>query len=305
MAYNSKYKGSQIDAAVGAVLDKEAAWDAKAGGTHASQHATGGSDPVTPAMIGAVQCANYLEDMNDLVEDGHYRLGSNANLPVKAHYGQASVFRSHSNSDTCAQIVFGYTGAKYAAFRGGQMVDGVWNWEDWQTIATTDYAVNKAGDTMTAPLTISWDGVGSAKYYGASDGASVETYSNDYNKKRQLILYNNEALSDEANALRLYNAQRHTLFSILHTGNKPSGSYTGNGDATSRTIDTGGIGCAVLVWSVNAVALITPGGAICQYSNTLSALPTASVKFDAGVLTIVSTDSKINANGVTYYYQVL
>lgn len=36
MAYNSAYTGAQIDAAVGAVLGKESAWDAAAGGSAAA-----------------------------------------------------------------------------------------------------------------------------------------------------------------------------------------------------------------------------------------------------------------------------
>lgn len=35
MAYNSAYTGAQIDAAVGAVLEKESAWDAAGGGSPA------------------------------------------------------------------------------------------------------------------------------------------------------------------------------------------------------------------------------------------------------------------------------
>lgn len=36
MAYNSAYTGAQIDAAVGAVLEKESAWDAAGGGPAAA-----------------------------------------------------------------------------------------------------------------------------------------------------------------------------------------------------------------------------------------------------------------------------
>lgn len=52
--YNSAYTGAQIDAAIGAVREKEATWDGKAAGSHASQHASTGADPITPAAIGAI-----------------------------------------------------------------------------------------------------------------------------------------------------------------------------------------------------------------------------------------------------------
>lgn len=44
MAYNSAYKGSQVDAAVGAVLAKEGIWDAASGAAKSYWHAFEASD---------------------------------------------------------------------------------------------------------------------------------------------------------------------------------------------------------------------------------------------------------------------
>jgi len=93
---------------------------------------------------------------------------------------------------------------------------------------------------------------------------------------------------------------------VHHEGNKPGGSYTGNGSSAGRTIDTGGIGNMLAVTSVNALALVTPAGAV-QFNSTTSAVnycPKTEINFADGVLTI-STASFLNTNGGIYAYQVL
>lgn len=114
-----------------------------------------------------------------------------------------------------------------------------------------------------------------------------------------------------ASIARLYavvNGQE-TPYDILHTGNKPSASYTGNGSAASRTINTGGIGNAVLIWRDDNIvfAIATPAGALTLITNdskTVTALPHTSLKFVNGVITIAYNGS-CNSNGNTFYYQVL
>lgn len=96
-------------------------------------------------------------------------------------------------------------------------------------------------------------------------------------------------------------------YTPFHTGNKPTGSYTGNGDATTRTINVGGIGNAVLVTSGIAYAmLVTPVGAIGITSNgTTHTVKREEVHFTNGVLTITTTSGTVNYNGTTYTYQLL
>lgn len=140
-----------------------------------------------------------------------------------------------------------------------------------------------------------------------SGDGSTATLANRADSSNETLLWLYPETADLITLLKLGVRKSGVLtsYNVLHTGNKPIGSYTGNGDATARNIDIGGVGSALLVWSINAVALITAGGAMCQYSTTLSALPAASVKFDAGVLSIVCSDTKVNESGTTYYYQVL
>ena len=87
---------------------------------------------------------------------------------------------------------------------------------------------------------------------------------------------------------------------ILDTGNKPSGSYVGNGSATSRTINTGGIGNALLITSIKGFAIITYYGIM-----TTNSISSIEANFRNGVLTIASTNDLLNTNGETYMYQVL
>ena len=94
-------------------------------------------------------------------------------------------------------------------------------------------------------------------------------------------------------------------YKIFGEHNKPSASYTGNGSATSRTIDTGGIGSIISLWSANGVCIVTPSGAFCKTGATVSALGDGECKFENGVLTIASKSSFVNANGANYIYQVL
>ena len=89
--------------------------------------------------------------------------------------------------------------------------------------------------------------------------------------------------------------------------NKPTGTYTGNGDATARTIDTGGIGKCVLICSTAGMVIAYPtGGLSCRATdNTIYRLGNGNCNFDNNILTIASTDAVINASGITYTYQVL
>mgnify|MGYP006351797327 CR=1 FL=1 len=90
---------------------------------------------------------------------------------------------------------------------------------------------------------------------------------------------------------------------IFGEHNKPIASYTGNGTATTRTITTGGIGNCLLIWSDNGIALVTPKKTIIAYDNTIGAI--GGCTFANGSLYVTTTDTRINANNVTYYYQVL
>ena len=91
-------------------------------------------------------------------------------------------------------------------------------------------------------------------------------------------------------------------YALLHTGNKPTGTYTGNGDATARTIATGGIGNAALIYRSGEMYIVTASGVLKVNSSGVSFGTSAS--FVGGTLKI-SSANEMNASGNNYTYQVL
>jgi hypothetical protein len=96
-----------------------------------------------------------------------------------------------------------------------------------------------------------------------------------------------------------------TMHELLHTGNKPTGTYTGTG--ASRTVSTGGIGNACLIYVDGdpqcGFALAFPSGCFTM-KNGGTASYTTSVNFKNGVIGL-SLSENPNTSGVTYNYQVL
>ena len=91
---------------------------------------------------------------------------------------------------------------------------------------------------------------------------------------------------------------------ILHTGNKPTGSYNGNGSATSRTVNVGGVGGALLISnSVKGIAIVTSDGAfgVGADGNPVH-IPSGECKFVSGVLTTATTNALVNADSYGYKY---
>lgn len=172
-------------------------------------------------------------------------------------------------------------------------------------------AMNKSGDTMTGLLINCSDGSsGLAAYLGNQYGAYLEAFQNgDYKNRRQLYVGHKNNFADFTQAIRVLDIEDGAVTAnipVLTTGNKPSGSYTGNGSATTRTIETGGIGNVCAVWGNEYMLIVTPVGCIYTYSPQYThALGDANIKFVNGILTIESSVAFYNASGVTYYYQVL
>ena len=95
---------------------------------------------------------------------------------------------------------------------------------------------------------------------------------------------------------------------ILHTGNKPSGTYTGNGDATQRNVEIGGIGELLYVTPRGSswlFAIVTRRGYIAAIDeNTLVRGTDAYLNGDLS-LRLMTTSSVLNASGQIYEYQRL
>lgn len=94
---------------------------------------------------------------------------------------------------------------------------------------------------------------------------------------------------------------------MLDTGNKPTGTYLGNGDATLKTINIGGIGDWLFIWNnynLNNVIVGRNGAIGWDYLGNFFTIPQAEIHFAEGVLAIQSAKSAINHASAYFYYQV-
>lgn len=99
------------------------------------------------------------------------------------------------------------------------------------------------------------------------------------------------------------------LKEFFHTGNKPSGSYTGNGSAASRTIETGGIGDVLIIYNSYNIGVITKYSAFVMATQgtsagTIKTFKNPDLYFAGGVLYTNTDDTWVNGNGTVYNYLV-
>lgn len=129
------------------------------------------------------------------------------------------------------------------------------------------------------------DGVGEYMFMGA--GSGYYSYVNNFSVWADNVKFKNNV--------------------IHHAGNKPSGTYTGNGSSASRTISTGGIGRMLLVYpeGSNEFVIVTPQGAIRKTSSTLAGLKADYAYYVNGELHLATSGNGLNDSGVTYYYQCI
>lgn len=101
-------------------------------------------------------------------------------------------------------------------------------------------------------------------------------------------------------------------YKVHHDGTKPTGTYTGNGEA--RTIETGGIGSVAFIWSTSGYgALVHYYGAIAFRTNgsggndIVTFNYSEGIHFRNGVLSIAGNHAALNRTSIqtTYVYQVL
>lgn len=94
-------------------------------------------------------------------------------------------------------------------------------------------------------------------------------------------------------------------YAIYGAHTKPWGSYTGNGVATVRQVNTTGNGYACIVHSANGTSIVMARGAIRVAGGVFSWLPSGQAYFKNGILYIATTDSALNTSGTSYSYEVL
>lgn len=94
---------------------------------------------------------------------------------------------------------------------------------------------------------------------------------------------------------------------VHHEGNKPFGSYIGDGITNERNIETKGIGRLILVYNQNYFSFVTPEGALVikLSTGTISWIDGAKVFFLNGKLGLHTSNSAFNEVDAVYHYQVI
>lgn len=151
---------------------------------------------------------------------------------------------------------------------------------------------------------------GYATVEGTSTYALLSSFSNltDYSIRRNLVLRNSTHASGAIGTcfeIHDYTSEGTKGYTVLHTGNKPTGSYTGNGSATERTINTGGIGRTIVITSRYGTTIVSSASVIYGSGEACFAYGGNVANFNNGVLKMSTTNQALNASGETYHYQVL
>lgn len=262
---------------------------------------------LTAADVGALaENAPLATDLHAVTKNTLVRTGGNTlNTPHKAgltNFVSGCCWVSYVSS-TYASLLY-ISGGKREVFVQ-ECNNG--KWSDWQKIATTDTALMRDGsNAMTGILSFN-----SKAYIQQSGGSLYISAHNvsDTENQRMVRIGSPAEVPNLNEALLFYDVVNGapTPYPILHTGNKPIGSYTGNGSAAARTIATGGSGRWVAIdAAVNGVVAIVSayGGAVYKVGDTIGTLSPTQAYFRNGVLTI-ATSTAINTNGAPYAYQVL
>lgn len=179
--------------------------------------------------------------------------------------------------------------------------------------------VSKLGDTMNGNLTIQntapgvelfdpeYDGR-TRLYKDVSSNADYGTMLSDIDDTGDIDSLNIRRSAALLDKLSLYveNANgTSSRYAIYGAHTKPWGSYTGNGVATARQVNTTGNGYACIVHSANGTCIVMARGTIRVGNNAFSWLPSGQAYFKNGILYIASTDSALNTSGTSYSYEVL
>ena len=164
----------------------------------------------------------------------------------------------------------------------------------------------------SVPMSGRWLGLnnGMGTFSSNAEAITMNAYSEVGGNRRILAVYNDVAVPNVANAIELMTQDVASgawkSYKLFGEHSKPTGSYTGNGDATKRTIALNGVGTAVLVYtsaSPYRMAIVSNAGFIGKNGTTVIA--DSYVYGTGGQLTIQTTNALFNENGVTYHWRVL
>ena len=167
----------------------------------------------------------------------------------------------------------------------------------WMPTPADVGAVSKTGDTISGKVTIENTGFQTQlkiKRTGSTLGVAIP-FEND----NGLL----GAIGMTAKGAVTFVGSSDTSKLLFSEVNKPTGTYTGNGSAESRTVQTNGVGKFVYIQSSQGVAILTGTTGVCWDTSGVRSIPYAEGHFADGIITIASDDPVLNMNGVAYGYQ--
>jgi hypothetical protein len=195
--------------------------------------------------------------------------------------------------------------------------DGTSNWLfDWYEIINKDgYLPLDGSVAMTGGITI---GGGQARLSSNEYIATVNAYKDKNNPQDaygSLWVHNGGAVGNMIEAVMKQSTDStYTAYPLFGAHNKPYGYYVGNGDASARTIVSGGKGGAILVYAITSdnkkyLTLLMGVTGLCFSSEGLVKVFNANevnVSFgESFSCVLTTTDPALNANGVGYNFIVL
>lgn len=191
--------------------------------THAIRHKAGGADPLTAEDFGAITWDNDVLGAVDILA---WAASQNAptmtaatpqtmNMPYADYW---TVDLKVSALGAWKRLVARLASVSKTDVRERYQINGEWG--EWKQIATTDYAVSKAGDTMSGILQVSMGG-GNATVVADPACAYMQAFrDNSWDNRRTLLLRTKETSPDMTNALAISSAGADAAeYTVLHTGN--------------------------------------------------------------------------------------
>ena len=166
-------------------------------------------------------------------------------------------------------------------------------------------SVSKTGDSMIE---------GSLHIRSANNGYGTLSKNNsltdDYGTQMMDVANNGKTAKVNVSAilnLLTFVDNEGNIRDVFHEGNKPFGSYVGDGIENERNVETKGISRLMLVYNKNYFSFVTPEGALVikLATGAVSWIDGAKVFFLNGKLTLHTANSAFNEVDVTYHYQVI
>ena len=229
---------------------------------HANTHAKDGSDPITPASIGAYTkteadalLAKKVGWSQNKIEGSVLDWAKSQNIPTSGYTGPDNTDVPNSSHWLVNVLMSNVDSNWKVVVLHGIVNNQVWyniynygNWNGWKQITTTtdlDTKVSKSGDTMTGTLKLT-DNIGTSRIKGVKFGMYL--CSDDLGSEQWQLFINRVAdgtIGDsltEALMLCRANAQDGwiTTYPVLHTGNAQTLGFTKI--ATGSYVGTGTVG---------------------------------------------------------------